>query len=102
MPPLLQATKAGQYPMVSVRTHLPESLEGVATMNADLQVEFAGVKVEYKQVAFQQTTEGDRVRISGMIPARVTDFKIEPPSLFTVQIKNDIPVRVEMTWHKDK
>ncbi len=97
-----QVTKAGQFPLVSVRTRLPTSLEGVATINADLQVEFAGVTVEYKQIPFQQTAEGDHVRIAGTIPTKVSDFKMDPPSLFTVQIKNDIPVRVEMTWRKEK
>jgi hypothetical protein len=58
--------------------------------------------VQYKQVSFQQVTQGDEVRISGSIPAKVSDFKIDPPSLFTVAIKNDIPVRVEMTWKKEK
>jgi hypothetical protein len=97
-----QVTKAAQFPLVSVRTHLPASLEGTSTMNADLQVEFAGVTVEYKQVPFQQAAEGDEVHITGTIPAKVTDFKMDPPSLFAVQIKNDIPVRVEMTWRKQK
>jgi len=97
-----QVTKAGQFPLVSVRTHLPASLEGAATIDADLKIEFAGVTAEYKKVAFQQTTEGDHVHITGTIPAKVTDFKMDPPSLFAVQIKNDIPVRVDMIWRKEK
>jgi hypothetical protein len=97
-----QVTKAGQFPLVTVRTRLPETLEGASTLNADLEVEFAGQKAQYKQVAFQQLTQGDEVRITGTIPTKVTDFKIDPPSLFTVAIKNDIPVRVEMTWKKQK
>jgi YceI-like domain len=97
-----QVTKAGQFPLVTVRTRLPASLEGAATINADLDVEFAGQTVQYKQVAFQQVTHGDEVRITGTIPAKVSDFKIDPPSLFTVAIKNDIPVRVEMTWQREK
>jgi len=28
----------------------------------------------------------------------VSDFKIEPPTLLTMPIKNDIPVKIEMTW----
>jgi hypothetical protein len=97
-----QVTQAGQFPLVTVRTRLPETLEGVATLNADLDVEFAGQTAHYKQVPFQQVTQGDEVRITGTIPAKVSDFKIDPPSLFTVAIKNDIPVRVEMTWKKEK
>jgi hypothetical protein len=97
-----QVAKAGQFPLVTVRTRLPETLAGAATINADLEIDFAGQTVQYKQVSFQQVTQGDEVRISGSIPAKVSDFKIDPPSLFTVAIKNDIPVRVEMTWKKEK
>ena len=46
--------------------------------------------------------QGDVARISGTIPATLTDFKIDPPSLLTVSVKNEIPVRVEMTWRKQK
>ena len=35
----------------------------------------------------------------GAIPAKVSDFKIDPPTLLTVPIKNEMPVRVEMVWH---
>jgi len=55
-----QVTKAGQFPLVTVRTQLPETLSGAATISADLEIEFAGQKVQYKQVPFQQVTEGIR------------------------------------------
>jgi len=32
----------------------------------------------------------------------VSDFKIDPPKLLTVPIKNDIPLRVAMTWERAK
>jgi hypothetical protein len=35
---------------------------------------------------------------SGTIPATLSDFKIEPPSLLMIPVKNEMPVRVEMTW----
>jgi hypothetical protein len=50
-------------------------------------------------VPFQITKQGADVRLSGTIPATLTDFKIEPPTLLTLPVKNEIPVRVEMTWH---
>lgn len=97
-----QVTKAGQFPIVTVRTQLPESLEGAAMIDADLQVQFAGQTAEYKQVVLQQTVHGDEVHITGTIPTKVSDFKIDPPSLFTIAIKNDVPVTVDMTWKKEK
>ncbi len=97
---MLQVTKGGQYPMVSVRTRLPEAGLTSATIHADLEIEFAGQTVQYKQVAFQVTAQGAEVRVTGTIPATVSDFKIDPPSLLAIPIKNDIPIQVDMTWHK--
>jgi hypothetical protein len=67
-----------------------------------LEVQFGGQTANYKQVAFQQMTQGDEIRISGTIPTTLTDFKIDPPSLLAIPVKNEIPVRVEMTWRREK
>jgi hypothetical protein len=94
----LQVTRGGQFPVVSVRTQLPEAASASATIHADLVIEFAGQTVTYKQVALQLVTQGNQIRISGTIPATLSDFKIDPPSLLAVPVKNEIPVRVDMTW----
>ena len=99
---MLQVTRGGQFPMVTVRTRLPEDASASATIHADLEVQFAGQTADYKQVPFQQATQGNETRISGTIPATLSDFKIDPPSLLTLPVKNEIPVRVEMTWQKQK
>jgi hypothetical protein len=99
---MLQVTRGGQFPMVTVRTQLPEDASTSATIHADLEVEFAGQTARYKQVTFQQVTQGNEIRITGTIPATLSDFKIDPPSLLAMAVKNDIPVRVEMTWLKQK
>jgi YceI-like domain len=96
---MIQATRGAQFPMVIVRTRLPESASTLATIQADLEVQFAGQTAQYKQVPFQLVNQGNAIRISGTIPATLTDFKIDPPSLLTLPVKNEIPVRVEMTWH---
>jgi hypothetical protein len=44
-------------------------------------------------------TQGNETRISGTIPATLSEFKIEPPSLLTIPVKNEVPVQIEMTWH---
>ena len=85
--------------MVTVRTRLPEAASASATIHADLEIQFAGQTTQFKQVAFQLVTQGNETRISGTIPAMLSDFKIDPPSLLTMPVKNEIPVRVEMTWH---
>src|SRR5271167_2909836 len=90
---MLQVTRGGQFPMVSVRTRLPEEAAGSTTIHADLEIQFAGQTAKYKQVAFEQVTKGNEVRITGTIPATLTDFKIDPPSLLAVPVKNEIPIR---------
>jgi len=96
---MLQVTRGAEYPLVTVRTRIPETSEGSATVYLDLDVQFAGQTAHYKQVPFHQATEGNSVNITGTIPARVSDFKIDPPSLLTMPIKDEIPVRVDTKWH---
>jgi YceI-like protein len=95
---MLQSTRGGQFPLVSVRTQLPEAASAQATVHADLEIQFAGQTVTYKQVAFQLVKKGSQIKISGTIPATLADFKIDPPSLLALPVKNEIPVRVDMTW----
>ena len=95
---MIQVVRGAQFPMVTVRFRLPEDAAGSATIRADLEIQFAGQTVEYKQVPFQHAAQGNQARISGTIPATLSDFKIEPPSLLAIPTKNEMPVRVEMTW----
>ena len=95
---MLQVTRGAQFPLVSVRTRLPETASVSSTIHADLEIEFAGQTAQYKQVAFQVVTQGSQIRISGIIPATLSDFKIDPPSLLAIPTKNEMPVKVEMTW----
>ena len=95
---MLQVTRGAQFPMVTVRTRLPEAASASATIHADLEIQFAGQTAQYKQIEFQLVAQGNQIRVSGTIPATLTDFKIDPPSLLTVPVKNEIPVRVDMTW----
>jgi len=95
---MLQATRGAQFPIVSVRTRLPETASASGTIHADLEIEFAGQTAQYKQVAFQVVTQGSQLQISGTIPATLSDFKIDPPSLLAIPVKNEMPIRVEMTW----
>lgn len=95
---MLQVTRGALYPMVVVRTSLPESELTAATIHADLEIQFAGQTVHYNGVPLQIVTQGKEVHLTGTIPATVSDFKIVPPTLLTIPIKNEIPVQVDMTW----
>jgi|SRR5579862_2172915 len=95
---MIQVTRGAEFPMVTVRTRLPESASGSTLIKADLEIQFAGQTAQYKQIPFEVVTQGQEKKITGTIPATLSDFKIDPPSLLTLPVKNEIPVRVDMTW----
>lgn len=95
---MIQVARGAQFPMVTVRLRLPADAASLATIHVDLEVEFAGQTAHYKQLTFQHATQGNQARITGTIPATLSDFTIEPPSLLAIPTKNEIPIRVEMTW----
>ena len=96
---MIQTTRGAQFPIISVRLHLPEASLASPTLDCDLEVQFAGKTAHYAHMQFQQTIAGTTHHITGTIPSTLTDFKIDPPSFLTMPIKNAIPVRVDMTWH---
>src|SRR5271166_6191982 len=55
---MLQVTRGAEFPLVTVRTQVPESASPAATINLDLEIQFAGQTVLYKQVPFQRTVQG--------------------------------------------
>src|ERR1700687_6011691 len=95
---MIQVTRGAEFPMVTVRTKLPESASTSTTIHADLEVHFAGQTAQYKQVPFHLSIQGNQIRITGIIPATLAAFKIDPPTLLTMPVKNEMPVRVDMTW----
>jgi YceI-like protein len=95
---MVQVTRGAEFPIVTVRTRLPESAASSATIDADLEIQFAGQTAQYKKVPFKVEIQGGETHITGTIPATLTDFKIDPPSLLTMPVKNEMPVRVDMTW----
>ncbi len=97
---MLQVTRGAEFPIVSVRTRLPESDSKAEDIKADLEIQFAGQTVQYKQVPFKLEKQGTEIHVIGTIPATLSDFKIDPPSLLTMPVKNEIPVRIDMFWHQ--
>jgi len=95
---MIQVTRGAEFPMVTVRTRLPESAATSSTIKADLDIEFAGQTAHYAQIPLEVTAQGNEKHITGTIPATLKDFKIDPPSLLTMPVKNEIPVRVDMVW----
>lgn len=97
----LQVVRGAEFPMVMVRTNLPQSEMNSPVISADLEVQFAGQTAHYSQVQLHRTQHGNDVEITGTIPATCSDFKIERPSFLTVPIHNEIPVDVDVTWRPE-
>jgi hypothetical protein len=97
---MVQVTRGAEFPIVSVRTRLPESDSKAGDIKADLEIQFAGQTVRYSQVPFRLERQGAEIHVTGTIPATLSDFKIDPPSLLTMPVKNEIPVRIDMVWHQ--
>jgi DNA/RNA-binding domain of Phe-tRNA-synthetase-like protein len=45
---MLQAARGAQFPIVSVRTRLPEAAFASASIRVDLEIQFAGQNAQYK------------------------------------------------------
>lgn len=97
---MLEVTRGAKFPLVIVRTEFPESGLKTGTLKVNLTVQFAGQTAHYDQITFHLAASDDTIQVVGTIPAKVSDFKIEPPELLAMPIKDDIPVSVDMTWRK--
>ncbi len=97
---MIQVVRGAEHPMAVVRFHLPESAASAATVQADLTVELAGQTKEYKQASFQLAMHGNQAEVTGTIPAKMSDFHIQPPSLLAISTKDEMPVKVAMTWRR--
>ena len=97
---MLQVTHGAEFPMVVVRTRLPEAAANGETIHADLTIQFAGQTANYSQVPLRRLMQGTEVHVTGTIAATLSDFKIDPPSLLTIPVKNEMSVRVDLTWRQ--
>jgi len=77
---MLQVTRGGEFPMVIVRTSLPEDASESTTIQADLEVQFAGQTAKYKQVPFEQTKQGNEDNWHH--PGHVVGFQDRPAVSF--------------------
>lgn len=97
---MIETTRGAQFPMVTVNVAMP-SVPGESQFTADLEIQFAGEKAQYKEVKFQVVERSDSgIHFKGVIPMKIADFKIPAPSLLGISIKNDVPITVDMSWRK--
>ena len=95
---MLQSVRGGAFPLVEVRTVVAAADLHPGTLDADLEVQFGGQTARYPQVRFQIASQGTGLRLTGTIPAQLSDFKITPPEFLFIKIQNAIPVDVDLSW----
>jgi len=98
---MLQVTRGAQFPLATVRCRVPEAAAATPTVAVDLEIEFAGRTHTYRGVPFQQAPRNGGIRVTGTIPATLSDFGIDPPTLFTFPTKNEIPIRVDLDVRRE-
>lgn len=100
---MLEVTRAGLYPLIEVRVKTSEiKLDKVPeTIDADVEVGFAGQKVEYPKVPLDILEwKNAEARITGGFSLSLKAFKITPPSLLAMPVNDNVPVKLEMTWKR--
>ena len=93
-----QVVHAALYPLITVRTTVPQADLTASKIKATLVVQFAGQKVTFPHLTFALHQQNGDIRLSGTIPATVREFKIKPPQLLFMPINNQIPITVVMVW----
>jgi hypothetical protein len=100
---MLQTVRAGTFPMVQVHVKVadgrgagsPQIIKVVAA------VEFAGKKHVYRDVPLDVLEwKSGTIHLRGTLPLTLKDFEIPAPSLLTVPIHNEIPVKMDMFWKR--
>ena len=97
---MLEATRGGKFPVVSVRgtlKRLPERAD--KAFEAEVSVEFAGRTAVYPRVRFEIVeTSSATARVHGVLPCGLKEYEIKPPSLLWIPVKNGIPISVDTVW----
>jgi hypothetical protein len=58
--------------------------------------------VRYNNVPFELVNRDVETRLSGMIPRPFSELEIDPGLLPAPSDGGEAPVRIEMTWRRDK
>jgi len=83
--------------IVHVKT---SSLIDNGKINADLEVEFGGIKKSYQQIPFVTVVNSGGFTVEGKFDLALTGHNIERPSLLGVSIEEAVPVTIKGEWNK--
>jgi hypothetical protein len=98
---MLQVVRAGTYPMAQVHVKIIDGQEKKVPKKLKVEaiVDFAGKQTTYRNVLLDVSEwNPEGVHLTGTLPLTLKDFDITPPSLLTIPIHNEIPVKMDMFW----
>jgi hypothetical protein len=96
-----KATKADQYPLVVARLRTKTEIsKGV--LLADIEIDFSGVKMDYKNIALKITPTEEGIHAEGQFDLLLKNHKVEKPSLLGVDINDLVPVTFVADWKSSK
>jgi hypothetical protein len=93
---MIEVTKGGKFPVITVRLSVPKSVS-IKSFTGMAEINFGG-EVHTYQVPVSGRSEGGATIVSGKVPLKLSDFKMERPALLGVKIKDEVPVDFELRW----
>ena len=76
---MVQVTRGAQFPMITVRTRLPETAADSSIIHADLEIQFAGQTTQFKQVPLQLAKQGNDSKSLEPSPPHYLTSKLTRP-----------------------
>lgn len=98
---MLETVRGALHPLLSVRSRFAPQANATGELMADLEVEFAGEKSTVRGVTLRlQPLAAGTLRVSGTFVIRLSNFRINRPSLLGMAVKDDLPIEFSSVWHK--
>ena len=98
---MLEVTRAGLYPLIDVKARVTDAggKQVPGELTADVTIQFAGKTKEYPKVKLRvEDMKDGTAHITGTLPLTLKDFDITPPSLLTMPVKDEVPVKLDTRW----
>ncbi len=96
---MLKVTKAEKFPLVIAKIKTPKEIKN-GILNADIEIDFSGVKKNYTNISFKITDTVDGFHSEGQFDLFLENHKIEKPSLLGVDIESIVPITIVADWKK--
>lgn len=96
---MLNYTKASKHPIVQVRLKTPSQLS--KKFETDLIIKFAGAEKTYK-ADISNIIEKNKVVTNAILPIKLSDFKVDRPSLLGISIDDVVPIHINLVWKLKK